>query len=149
MLQTKTLEVDGVKFDIGQLPYRKGSKVLLRLMRVVAPGLKALVPEGVTKEQLQDMSFLEKEVDFMALVPALVQGLHDDDFDYLLNAFGEVSICRKGTEHIPMDTEEARDTIFDQNYMMSMRWLVTAIKHNFGNFSQGGGQKAPSQTKNQ
>lgn len=134
-LDSKTVELGDLKFEIGQLPFGTGKKVLFRLLKSLSPVLEDVqkaLPEG------QDLTDPETELDWTLILSSLVKNLSEEDLDFATEKFG--SVCKfYGKEHPVPLSSDLRDVVFAANYGVYFRWLVECTKFNFGNFSNGGG----------
>ncbi len=122
----KTLQIRDTKFIIDQFGAKKGSKVLFRLVKTLGPVMAGLVKGGgFTGDGLG-----------MAL-SHFAESSKEEDFDYLCEAFAEVTkIKRKlpSGDEIELELKDHFDQQFKAHYGDLMIWLATVITHNFASF---------------
>ncbi len=122
-VQVKKFAIDGVNYELTQLGAKKGRKIWLKLMQIIAPSLRTLG------------SF--KKVDQEAIVIALaaaVENLDADTAEELYIEFGATCTVMLPTGNTPNLTEQVFDQHFAGNYIAMSKWLWECVAFNFASF---------------
>jgi len=137
-LKSESKVINGTTYEVTQLPYSLGHKLLLRLYKVLGPTIgKALSnsPELEDKD-LGELNVREIGPAFSTAVEQLAADLGEDDFDYVVDTLAEYSflIGDKGAKRQLKNEMEFR---FAGNYLELFQWLAFALRVNFLGFSNG------------
>jgi hypothetical protein len=127
-VQQKTFIIDGVSYTATQLGAKKGRKIWLKLMQIIAPSLREL---GTLKK-------LDEKAIASALAAA-VENLDDATLEELYLVFGETCTVMLPTGNTPNLTDVVFDQHFAGNYLAMTQWLWECIVFNFASFLDGTG----------
>lgn len=125
--QTIEQEIEGFNYQITPLPFGRGRKALMRLIKVVSPVLSSAFKEGVDSDKLRMIS---------NALDALPKSLDDNDLTYFAKEFGDTSRFADGGKWVPL-LPAKQETHFAGRYLAFLRWLTACIKLNYGNFFDG------------
>lgn len=114
MRQTKTETIDGVTFEVNQLPATKGSQLFVKLLGILAP----IVATG-DRTKIQS--------GFAAALTAL----RPEDMQYFCDAFASVTFV-DGRE-----LSKEFDMFFAGRYGLMLRWLWLNVEWNFSDVLKG------------
>jgi hypothetical protein len=117
---TKT--IDGVQYDVTLLGAKVASKVLLKLMKSIAPVfMTAAAWRGAMD---------------VGKVSDAIRGLSEDDFDWIVARFAERTDVHLGDRSPNLGSENG--AVFDMHFsgksMQMFEWLEFAIEANFAPF---------------
>lgn len=126
--QAQERMIGDATYRVFPLPYSKGKKVALALLRVIGPVLKAASLGGTAQE-------VGAEV-FNALPLALSEA----DFDMFERTFADVSfyLGPDGSTWVPMAAPATRELHFAARYDAVLAWLVFHLEVNFASLFRGG-----------
>lgn len=131
MIEIKSKEIAGFKYEVTQLGAKKGRAVLIRLAKVIGPAISALVSAD----------------DFeSAAGPALTNlcsQLNEDDFAYISDTMADctklvqIATTSDGQKEIKTALSSLFDDHFRGRYLPMMQWLVFTLEVNFLDFLGG------------
>lgn len=141
MLKSEKTTIDGVGYEVTQLPYTQGRKLLLRLYKTLGPALAKgfanapTLPQGAS---VVDVSVKDLAPAFGGLIEGLADNLSEEDFDYLTETLAECTcISTEKDKWVPL--KSSMEFHFAGNYGEMFAWLGFALKVNFGGFTKGQG----------
>lgn len=120
-------EIEGFTYKLVPLPFGRGRRALMRLVRVMSPILSATFRDG---EQLDKLRMISRALE------VLPQSLSDDDVTFFAKEFGDCSSYLDGSKWVPL-LPAKQEQHFAARYLAFLRWLSASIKLNFGNFFSG------------
>ncbi len=124
--KTEKKRIGAFTYHVTQLDASRGSKAMLRVVRLAAPVI-ALAEKG----------------DETAAWSKLAESLTDSDFEYFCDLFTTQTIVTGGA--YDEDAEPALDGIFDEhfaaNYFEMLQWLTFCFEVNFASFFAGAAAK--------
>jgi hypothetical protein len=112
--QVEEKVIGGDTFEVTQLGAISGSKVLVRVLKILGP------------------AFASKDVGKMD-VGKMFEALQEDDLDYLVKAFGPMTLV-KGKGQL----SDIFDLQFAGKYKDMFTWLFFCLQLNYGDFLKGG-----------
>ncbi len=125
MIETKTKQIDERSVSVTQFPARKGLKIKLRLLKMVAPGLASAT--GILQGGL--------EVDFDSKVLAYAVGQLVDSMGNDATVDFIVKELMQGTR---LDDKEITDSLFDMefagDYGLLYKIIAFILEVNYGSF---------------
>ena len=109
MLQQERVTISGTEYEITQLPYSQGRKLLLRLYKVLGPALSDIadrLPLGLDVKDLGDIPVESLVPSLVAGVSALAEHLSESDFEYMVSTLAKYSKVSNGEGgFLPLDKE--------------------------------------------
>ena len=137
MLKHETKTIGGNTYEVSQLPYSIGHKVLLRLMKAVGPSLSQLfanAPE-LKGKKVSELDLKELAPSAAAVSQRLAEDLNEEDFQYVTDTLAEYSWLVRDGKKLPLLQE--REFLFAGNYLEMFKWLAFALRVNFLGFTNG------------
>ncbi len=128
MIEIGTKEIDGTVFQVRGLDLRTERAVLIRLTKLVGPALAELARAG------------SSEASVSGALRALFAGLEEQDVDYLIGAFKEVTKVQmtlvNGETWVPYV-----ESVFKNGASSQLQWLWYCLEHQFAGFLGSGSGK--------
>lgn len=136
-LKSETKTIDGITFEVTQLPYTRGHKVLLRLFRALAPAVAEALGQApeLKERELGSLDIRDVKPALAAAVGRLVQDLSEEDFDFVNDELASHSFVLQDGKKLKLQSE--REFLFAGNYWLMFQWLAFAVKVNFLGFLNG------------
>lgn len=125
MLESTSKEIGKTKYLLTQFGAKKGRSVLLRLFKVLGPGIGVLAQDT------------DKVADAIRM---LSESIKEEDLDYLCDEFAKVTKVYKVAKMASGDTEILTDLLpmFDSHFRNAygemFMWLAQSIHFNFADF---------------
>lgn len=110
---TQEKDIDGCSYAVTQLGALKGSKVFVRVLKVLGPAFASKDPA------------------------AFFDGLKEEDVEYLCSTFSPMTFVKGGQFPGPLD--KTFDFHFAGRYGALVQWLLFCVQVNFGDFLKGKG----------
>ena len=111
---------NGIRFEVTQEGFATGRAIFVRVAKAIGPAL-ALIAEGSGR-----------------LAPALksaVEGLNDQDLDYLAEKFGaSTRYSTDGGVKWPYLSAADREELFGGNLLLFFEWIAFALEVNYADF---------------
>lgn len=136
-LKSETATFGEHTFEVTQLPYSRGHRVLLRLFKALGPGLAEALSKfpALQGRELGTLDVTEIAQVFAAGAERLANDLSDEDFDFVTDELAEFSFLKKGERKLPLKNE--REFLFAGDYLLMFQWLGFALRVNFFGFLKG------------
>lgn len=141
MLKQESVTINGTEYEITQLPYSVGRKLLLRLYKVMGPTLAATAAKAPDLGDVKSLGDISVERLLPALTggaAALADNLSEKDFEYMVDTLaGYTKVSNGEGGFLPLKQE--MEFLFAGNYMEQFQWLGMALKVNYLGFMKGRG----------
>jgi hypothetical protein len=139
MLKSEKTTINGVGYEVRQLPYSIGHKLMLRLTTAVGPVIADALAEAPDIDQdtpLEKIEMREIAPALSAALRGLAQHLSEEDFDFAVETLAEYTeISKSKGKWVPLKQE--MEFHFAGNYGELLKWLGFALRVNYLNFSPG------------
>lgn len=134
MLNKETTNINGNSYEVTQLPYKLGHKLLLRLYKVLGPTLaKGLAQVPSLEKGMANLDVKELAPAFGAAVQGLADVLTEEDFDFMVDTLAEYTKISKGDDKwLPL--KQGMEFHFAGNYAELFKWIGFALRVNYGGF---------------
>ena len=119
--ETVSKEIGGVRYDVTKLGAKVASRLLLKLMKSVAPVF--LVAAAAGKKSLD-----------LSRATGAIKDLSEDDFDWVCERFAEKTDVHIGTTSPSLGSAGLFDLHFSGRYTEMFEWLEFCVEVNFGPF---------------
>lgn len=120
-----TEELDGTVYRVTPVPLGVGKPALLRLIRILSPIFAAAAKAG------------EKDGRAAAIFEVLPTVLTDADEKHFEQLFGPYSEYKNETGDWIKLVDKARELHFAGRYLAYFKWMIFAMRVNFGDFFAG------------
>lgn len=121
MIETTQKTIDDVSFYLTQLGFREGKKALVRLTKIVGPGLSRVA-----------MSAKDGDMKHIAVaIFELTESLTEQDLDYFCEVFGAHTEIEDGHKRVRLNAD-IQNVIFAGRYDLMFKWLGACFEVNFG-----------------
>lgn len=147
MIHEKKRTIDGNEYTFYQFPATQGTKVLMRLAKLVGEPL-GMLGGGVLKDGIQSAVGANAETAIGKAVKALTENIDvEDTFDLIKTFFDHV-------QHKGNALSDIYDVHFQGKYSLIVKLLKVAIEVQFGNFfgelvALSGGKQTSSESEKQ
>jgi hypothetical protein len=129
--------IDGYTYEVTQLPAREGRRILVQLMKILAPTLGALLKNADT-DKLDNIDLTN--VDLEGAARALSEAADVRVFDELSDSMASATeVWGAGFGDAGAPLTHHFDDHFAGRYAAMLRWLGFALKANFADFFVGKG----------
>lgn len=118
MIKTESKTIEGTTYDVSQLDASTGSKMLVRLGKLIGPVLIELA-----KGNEADLG-------------AALANISDADLDIINDTFAKATVVHLGGDQAPQ-LSRVFATHFAGNYGAMFEWLKFSVEVNYGNFLGG------------
>ena len=138
-LKSESKTINGHKYEVTQLPYTPGKRLLVRLYKVFAPALAqglAGVPE-LKDQSIGDLQVSTIAPAFSRAVEQLARDLSEEDFDAMVEALAEYTFLVNDQGHKRQLSADEREFLFAGNYLELFQWLGFALRVNYAGFLKG------------
>jgi hypothetical protein len=134
MLSSEKSTINGVTYEVTQLPYKLGHRLLLRLYKVLGPAVaKALSQAPGLDKGIAGLDTRELAPAFSAAVETLAETMTEEDFDFAVDTLAEYTkISKEADKWLPL--KGAMEFHFAGNYPELFKWLGFALRVNYGGF---------------
>ena len=119
MVKTETREIDGLTFEVTQLPFMRQGKVFARLAAAFGPALAKMADGGLDRE-------------LGSALEVLFARLTESEFDYLVKALLETAYVRDGDRRICVGQNP--DAVLSGRNMTGLKLLKFAVEVNWQDF---------------
>jgi hypothetical protein len=133
MREIKTKQIGSFNYRVKQLPDPMGTRLLMRLIRVLTPslgaGLKGLPEggEGISVAELTTKALGDAII-------ALGDSLSEDDFLFICDTLSTDAEFSDGNTWFPMTSDKSH---WSGRYLQKFQWLVFALEVNYADFLGG------------
>jgi len=128
---TQSRTIDGYIYEVSPVAVGPGRKLLVKLLKIVAPAVKESGLDGVQ----QAGTGMAKG---LALIATLIDRLSDSDLEDAQKLFGpQTRFTRDGEEAWITLTYDMQQTHFAAQYQQLVEWLKFALEVNYGSFFSG------------
>jgi len=143
-LPSEKKTINGRQYEVTQLPYTLGHKLLLRLWRVLGPAFAEGIARtpGISGDEEVSLDNLQALAPaFAALVKTLARDLTEEDFDFVV---GTLALYTKVYDNkgAMRPLADEMEFLFAGNYGELFDWLGFALKVNYSGFFSGQGTVA-------
>jgi hypothetical protein len=139
VLKKESATINGQKYEVTQLPYSAGHRLLLRLYKVLGPALAeafANAPD-LKDSSIGDLPLRKIGPALGAAATRLAQDLSEEDFDHMVETLAEYTRLIDDTGRPKKLDADAREFHFAGNYLELFQWLGFALRVNYLGFSNG------------
>lgn len=143
-VETRQKIIGDTTFRLTLFGAKQGQKVLLRVSKIIAPGLAALAGSALLQAFKTGSlsSIAELDVDIGGAVRQVFDVASDQDLDYLNDAFSaktEILITARsnaGEQQIPIALSEGKkfEEVFSLRYQDWIAWLTWCLSENYADF---------------
>lgn len=144
MLKSETTTINGVEYEVTQLPYSQGKTLLVRLYKVLGPPLADAIAQapGVSGDaEVSLTNFSELSPAISAVVRTLATTVTEKDFDAVVSTLAQFSkVANDQGVLVPLKSK--MEFLFSGNYSALFAWLGFALKVNYSDFFGGQGPLA-------
>lgn len=145
-VKSKQIGKRGFTYTVSQFGAREGSRVLVRLMKILG-SIAGAGLQQVDKKSLATGSDGNVTLSLAAIGHAITDfadKIGEDDFDWLCEKFIPTTEVSGGTykQGIPLATDGVFDLHFAGQYAEMGQWLLFAIEVNYASFLPEGGIEA-------
>lgn len=127
-LEKQSRQIGEFSYEVTQFGAKLGNRVLLKVVKSVAPLFMAAAAAGNLKD-----------IDVNGIASAIA-GVSEDDFEWLVEQFAGATDVQIG-EQTP-SLKKVLDVHFAGKYLEELEWLAFAIEVNYGPFFQDMKRKA-------
>lgn len=140
MLKSETTTINGTGYQVTQLPYKTGQRLLIRLYKALGPALAdalTSIPDIAKETNLLDMSWADIAPALHKLVSGVAQTLNEEDFDFMVDSLAEYTQVKTADKWVPI--QPIMELHFSGNYEELFRWIAFGLKTNYAGFLKGRG----------
>jgi len=133
MLSSEKTVINGNGYEVRQLPYKLGHRLLLRLYKVLGPTVARGIASAPNLGNLADFQVERLAPMLAGAIETLAGVLSEEDFDFVVDTLAEYTLLSKGDDKwVPLKQE--MEFHFAGNYPELFKWLGFALKVNFSGF---------------
>lgn len=135
MLKQEKTTIRGSGYQVTQLPYSLGHKLMLRLYKALGPAAaRALATVDLPEGDLLGVHVRDLLPALAAAVQGLAESLSEEDFDFTVATLAEYTqISLEAGKWVPL--KDHMEFHFAGNYVELFQWLGFALRVNFGGFT--------------
>ncbi len=138
-IESRKKEINGITFEVTQLPYFKAQRLFTRLLKLLGPGLMALAQAaGAAGGRALVAAIASKDVsDFAPALSSLFDGLDPEDAERLTKQI--LDGARVVYNGKLVDLVENMDVVVGGDFWTGLAVQAWALSVHFGNFSSARG----------
>jgi len=136
MYRENIYEIDDKKFKIRVLGSDDGRALMLKIIKLLGPAMVPFInqqDDGKSSKNLLDQDF-GKTVG--PAIEKLCMSLNENDYKKMVEALASKTQMQIN-EGEWVQLNKVRDMAFAGNYDLEMKWLLAALKENYGSFLGG------------
>lgn len=136
----KEIEIGGRKWRVGLFDARTGSYIIIKLVGMIGPALKAMTAQSkAIPENLEEINFTETALKILPAIQECVMALSESDFAYMQNkALGVCSeVLPGGNTSVLLNNGHFGVSNLEDDTLTVMSLTFHALAFNVSRFLQG------------
>jgi hypothetical protein len=145
VLKSESTTINGNTYEVTQLPYTLGQRLLMRLIKTLGPAFAdalAQAPDVDPGTDLMSVNITQLAPAIGAAVRAVTSQLSEADLDFAVATLAEYSKIKRPTDSMSVPLKGEMEFHYAGNYAELAQWLGFALKVNYGGFFRGQGSVA-------
>ena len=136
MYRENIVEIDDKKFKIRVLGSRDGRALLLKIIKLVGPAMAEFLNKQNDDKSSKDLLDQDFGNTVGPAIEKLCMSLNENDYEKMIDTLaGKTQMQINEGEWVQLN--KVRDMAFAGNYDLEMKWLLAALKENYGSFLGG------------